>query len=477
MKHILLVLSFVALSLGTFAADGYSIKLNFSDLTDSKVFLAHYYGKPLPTIYKIDSASVDKNGQATLSSDHEIIGGIYLVILDGNTNYFEFLLDNGDKLDISLSKDKLPLGVKFKNNPENEQFLEYAKYLSNVAQLHQQYIKDLAKAKTSKDTAAIQQKVSSMTKDVIAYRNNYISKHPKTLLASIFNAMKTPDVPQGTHYLPDGSVDSTFGYKYYKEHYWDNFDFTDDRLTYTPIYENKLEEYFDRLVVSIPDSVIKEADELIAKTRKSKEIFKYTLHWLAKYTQESNIMGMDAVFVHIVEQYYMKGDAFWLNQGTLEKYIQRARSIAPNVIGNVGPELNAVGIDGKEHSLHGVDAKYTLLVFWSPDCGHCREIIPKVDSVYKALNLKKKGMKVYAFNVDRETERWEKEIEKDKLNDWIHVYDPERTTGYKAEYDVYGTPVIYLLDEKKIIQGKRLGPENIGVIVDILEQETKEKKS
>ena len=48
------------------AREGYRIQVKFTNTTDSMVFLTHYYGKPLPTIYKSDSARIDKNGVAVL---------------------------------------------------------------------------------------------------------------------------------------------------------------------------------------------------------------------------------------------------------------------------------------------------------------------------------------------------------------------------------------------------------------------------
>ena len=56
----------------------------------------------------------------------------------------------------------------------------------------------------------------------------------------------------------------------------------------------------------------------------------------------------DADFVYLVEKYFMKGDAYWLSQEDLQKYIDRVQKIAPNVIGNVGPEITMQDIDGKE---------------------------------------------------------------------------------------------------------------------------------
>lgn len=471
MKQFLLLLLILSGSYTTtFAADGYTIKLKFTDYTDKKVFLAHYYGKPLPTIYKVDSASVDKDGKVTLKSDKEIIGGLYLLILEGNSNYYEFLLDNGQQMEMTATAAKLPFDVTFKNSVENERFFKYMNHLKDIGDQHQQLTGDLGAAKTAKDSAIVQGKMKELGTSVSTYRKDYISKYPGTMLTNIFKALEMPVIPEVKK--KDGTRDNEQWYRNYKKSYWDNVAFDDERLVYTPLLGNKLEEYFTKLVSAIPDTFNAEADLIIKKARASKEVFKYVVHWLTTYAQESDIMGMDAVFVHIVENYYMKGDAFWLSQGTLDKYIERARSIAPNVIGNLAPELKMKKMDGTDITLSSVNAKYTLLVFWSPDCGHCVDVVPRLDSAIKAAGLDKKGLKVVGFNIDRETEKWKKVIQDKKLNSWIHVYDPERTSNYKAQYDVYGTPSIYLLDEKKIIRGKKLDHTNMVIVVDILEGKT-----
>ncbi len=470
MKYFLLgLLLWSGIGQPVMAKDGYHIRVKFTDVNDSLVYLAHYYGEPLPTIYKLDSAKLNKNGEALLESREKTLGGIYILLLSDNTTYMEFLLNNGDDIGITASAKNLPTGVKFTNSPENERFIAYVSNLEEYAKKQQGYKEALAKAKTKADSTGIFEKSAADGKRVADYRSDYIRKYPHTLLSAIFLALETPIVPEGKHYLPDGQEDSLFAYNYYRAHYWDGFDFQDDRLINTPIYDGKLSNYFNNVIPHIPDTVEAEADMLLAKTRGTQELFKYTLHWLAQYSQESKYMGMDEVFVYLVENYYMKGDATWLTPGTLEKYIDKARKIAPNVIGNIAPEVKMVDIDNKEHSLLGVKSKYTLLVFWSPECGHCLSEIPKVDSVYQAV-LKDKGVKVFAVRTEGDTSLWRKEIEKDNLGDWINVYDPKHTSDYRAKYDVYGTPKIFLLDDKKIIRGKKLDHTNIARVIEILEE-------
>ena len=473
----LIALLFIAgIAQPALARDGYHIQLKFTDMKDTMVFLAHYFGKPLPTIYKADSAHFDKNGVAVMDSKEKTVGGIYLILLSDKKTYFEFLLNNGDDMTITATAEKLPTGIKFKGSPENDRFMEYVGFLKDFGAKQQELQKQLETAKSKDDTAEVRKKGMAESKKLTDYRHDYIAKYPNTLLTNIFQSLEVPQVPEGKHYLADGTtLDSNFAYTYYKAHYWDGFNFQDDRLIHTPIFDGKLDEYINKMTLPWPDSVEHEADWLLKKTRGTKELFKYTLWWLTHNVENSKIMGMDEVFVYLVENYYMKGDATWLSNEDLQKYSERAQKIAPNVIGNIAPEVKTFDvITKKEQSLLNTKAKYTLLIFWSPGCGHCITEMPIIDSLYKA-SLKAKGVKIFSV-ITEEEKKLEDFMKKNKLEGWEITSDPDHTSDFRSKYDVYSTPTIYLLDEKKIIRGKRLDHSNIPSIIDFLEKKEKREK-
>jgi thiol-disulfide isomerase/thioredoxin len=483
MKRITLIalLCLTGMAQMAFARDGYRIQVKFTDIRDSVkdsvAYLVHYYGKPLPTIFKTDSAHIDKNGVATIQSKDSILGGIYMILLSDRSTHFEFLLNNGDDMSITAATKDLPSGVKFKNSPENDRFQQYVDYLKAFGDRQQAMQKEFKEAKTTEDTAAVRKKFKTASDELVAYRRDYVKKYPGTLLTTIFNALEMPQLPEGKHYFPGTNVeDTTFAYTYMKAHYWDGFDFHDDRLVNTPIYDGKIDEYMNRRIYQWPDSVEHESDMLLAKARGTKDMFHYTLWWLTRNAENSKIMGMDEVFVYLVENYYMKGDAVWLTNDELAKYTDRASKIAPNVIGNVAPEINLPSpVSKKNESMTALKAKYTLLVFWSPECGHCQIEIPKIDSAYRA-GLKDKGLRIYAVATEGDEKKLTEFINKNKLTDWVHVYDPEHVGDWRAKYDVYSTPTIYLLDEKKIIRGKRLDHTNIGAVMEMTEKKGKTTK-
>lgn len=480
MKRFTFMMAVLLFSMATrsVARDGYKITLKVPTIKDSMVYLVHYYGKPLPTIYKRDSARLDKKGVALFqSTDPDFVGGIYMMLLSDKKTYFEFLLDKGDEFIITADMNNLPHGVTFTGSPENDRFKEYTGFLEGYGARQQNIQKEYKTAKTTEDSLTIRKKSAAMAKELTTFRKEHVKKYPGTLLSSIFSSLEIPQVPDGPHYLADGkTIDSNFAYNYYKAHYWDNFNLQDDRLIHTPVFDSRLDEYMNKLVLPWPDSLIKEANFLLGKARGTKEMFKYTLWWLTRMTESSKVMGVDEVFVYLVENYYMKGDATWLASDELNKYIDRAMKIAPNVIGNLAPQIKLPRFDGekKEESLLDLKAKYTLLVFYAPTCGHCREEMPRVDSIYRAV-LKGKGMKIYAVSTENDPTAAKDFIKRYKLEDWVTTWDPDHTGDWRAKYDVYSTPSLYLLDEKKIIRGKRLDHSNIAAVVEMLERRQKDK--
>ena len=102
--------------------------------------------------------------------------------------------------------------------------------------------------------------------------------------------------------------------------------------------------------------------------------------------------------------------------------------------------------------------------------------VPKIDSMYHA-ELKAKGVKLIGVRTDDPVETWKKFIKDHHLTEWLHLYDPDRSSGYYNKYDVRTTPSIYLLDENKIIIGKRLDHSNIATVIDINERKKAQQSS
>lgn len=473
LSFILSIFSLFLLSTSAEAKDGFKINIHFTDVQeDAKVFLCHYFGKG-GTVFKDDSITL-KQGRGIIESKEKIVGGIYILLFADQSANMELILQNGDDFSLMTTKKDFATNLKLKGKSENDLFYGYQRFLVDYGKGFNTLKTAYQEAKNKEDSTAIGKLMGDKGKELTNYRKGIIKTHPKTFLASLFRALAEPEVPDYKDWPlnEEGKKDSTYPSRYYQNHYWDGYDFQDDRLIFTPMYEPKLKNYMDNWVVPIPDTVMKVCDELLKKAEGTTETFKYTLWYLTRWAETSKIMGMEEVFVYLVEEYYITGKAKWLKPEQLQKYIKRAEDIAPNMIGKPAMDIRVRNMANQVTPLSSVNAKYTLLVFYEADCGHCKKELPKLDSLYKT-ELYKYGLQIFAVESSNEVDKWKKLVKEKNLKfGWIHTYDPDRSTNFRKFYDVYVTPTIYLLDEKKTIIGRRVNHSNI---LDVIKNHEKRK--
>jgi thiol-disulfide isomerase/thioredoxin len=396
------------------------------------------------------------------------------LIVPPSKKYFELLIDKEQTFSFETdTTSKMVEHMKIKGSDDNAMFYKYLDYISVKGNEAEPLRKRMAKIKEDslmqikkKDSLKIlQDKISAIDKDVQNYQEKVIKDHPESFLSVIFKAQKDITVPE-TPILPNGRKDSTFPYSYYKNHYWDNIPLSDDRILRTPLFHNKLKYYLDKVVIQHPDSIIKETEWLIQQTKGNKEMFKYIVWYTTTTYETSNIMGMDAVFVHLVENYYATWKAYWVDSTTNKKIIHRGFLLKPLLLEKPAPGLVLQDSLDKNVSLYEVKSKYTVVIFWDPDCGHCQKIVPKLKEIYDS-KLKAKGVTVYAVQIEDKDDKW-KQFVKEKKLDWINVRDKYKNYYLHDLYDIYSTPVIYILDENKRIKAKRIDVEQLDGFIDHL---------
>ncbi len=444
----------------TNADGGYKIRARITGVADSACYLGHYYGQHQ---YIDDTAIASPKGELLFQGKDALPGGIYFIVIP-KKKFFEFIIDKEQELSFETDTTDLVKYMKIKGSYDNKQFYDYLNYANVNSKVYDALKKRMEANKGNEDsTSAIKKQMEKIDGQVKEYKVNFIKSNPKSFMSYIFTASRDPEVPEPPT-LPNGRKDSTFKYFYYKNHYWDNIDFNNENILRTPVLYNRINNFFTNVVVQIPDSINVEADKLVERARANKEIFKYVV-WYITYTYEiSKIMGFDAIFVHMVETYYMTNQCFWMSDTLLNNITKRAMKLKPILIGKEAPPLIMQDTSLQLQSLHGVKAKYTVLLFWDYECSHCKVEIPKLVEFYneKKADL---GIGVFAVCTDTNMAEMKKFIRKNKMP-FVNVNGPRAVTPHFADtYDIYSTPVIYLLDEKKIILAKRIDVENIEDII------------
>ena len=431
------------------AQEGYELRFKINGLKDSLVHIANYYGEKQ---YLKDSAYADANGNILFKGAESLPGGIYLFVFPNKT-YFEFLIDKEQKFNLECQMGNVIETMKIKGSNDNVLFYEYLKFIQDRSkEVEPLKAQRKAMADNHQPTDSLDEKIKAIDKLVIDFKTNFINTHPDCILSAIFKGSQDPEVPE-LPIKPDGSRDSAFAYYYYRNHYFDKLDLSDERLLRSPIYHNKLQYFTKNLMIQIPDSIIPMADMLVNAASRNKETFKYMVWFLTNTYETSNIMGMDQVFVHLVKNYYTKEKAYWVDETTLYKINDRARILEPILLGKKVKNLILTDSSGVYQALYNVNTPYTILYFWDPDCGHCKKATPKVKAYYD--KVKSKGVQVYAVCTEVEMEKWKNYIKENKL-DWINVADPKLQNNFREEFDIKTTPQIFILDKDKKILAKKI---------------------
>ncbi len=483
MKKITLFIVAIVISSAAFSQkDVFNIKLKIDGMQDSACYLINYFGKQR---YFKDTATFNKDGLAVFSGPKHHTGGIYGVYTGGKL-LFELVINKEPEIELSTDTNDYINNMIVKKSAENKVFFDHLKFIDAKQKETLSIRNKLNDSDTpEKEKTEIRAKLTATGKEINNFRLKVIKDKPNLFVSVIFKTMREPETPEFKDIKSD-SLRRIKQYYYVKNHYFDDVDFSDARINYTPLYHNKIEKYFKSIVIPSPDSIIKEADILIAKAKANKETFKYTVHYLLSHYERSKIMGMDAVFAHIGLNYYTHDQATWVDSAQIEKIQERSRKISPLLLGKSAINLTLLDTSGKNWiSMNNIETDYLLLIFWDPDCGHCKKELPKILSYTDSI----KGlvdMKVYAVS-SHHNEEWKKFIRENKL-DFINVAVPMdvykdqqkatdliiqgktdlRSLNYHTTYDVYSTPQIYLLDRSKKILAKKL---DAALLKEVIEKE------
>ncbi len=436
----------------------FRVTLNAPQFKSGIAYLTYHSGANLNVE---DSAAMSNKGIAVFKGSRKLPGGIYTIVFPGKRLRSDFFISKEQI--ISIKADTTDLINKFvvTGSKENILFAQYQKFTAAKGRLIETERVAYTKSSTKEDSIAHEKKYNQYQKELNEYRNGIIKQSPKSMLAILLTAMKDPQI---LITKPVTRKDSLDNYNYYKTHYWDGVTFMDEQVIRTPFFLPKLERYYRETIIQVPDSIIKDIDYKLLLARSCPEMYKFLLNWLTDEYINPKYMGQDAIFVHLFEKYHSKGLTNWLNEKQMQTISRRAYMLMANLIGEKAANLEMIDSTGKPTPLYDVNADYTVVCFWDPGCGHCKEEVPRLDSVYQA-SWKQHDVKIYAVLSEDAKAEWIKYTKEHHLTDWVHVYQTKemeqadyaaQKAGFRQLYDVTMTPMLYLLDKEKRIIGKKL---------------------
>ncbi|MDR3339674.1 MAG: TlpA family protein disulfide reductase, partial [Candidatus Symbiothrix sp.] len=445
-NYLVLTLLFSATSfLSRADNDTVHIAVSAPQLPGQEIFLCSYFNG---LIYKQDSIFLSPQGEGVFHKDKTFPEGQYLMLLKDN-RHIDFLLSKDQQFTIRTDTTDLIHKTQIEGAEQTEALLSYSQFINGEQKKRQKIINDFRSLPEDKrDLAAAEADLAVLNEEVKKYQTDFHTRFEGKWVDLFLRSVEP--VTTGPFPFPKTQAEYDAELNYQKYHYFDNIDLQDRRFWQTNHFPEKVITYLEKQVAQIPDTLANAASGLLARTIGDSICFQLMLNKLITYSSTSNIMGMENVWMKLVEDYYHKGLVTWGDSTHFADITSEYNKRRFNRIGMTAHDIGLQSADGKNFKLHDLGKKYTLLYFYEPSCGHCIKTTPEL---YEKIYLKyaEKGLDIAAIYIYTDKKEWLDYIEKNRLkgSHWHNLWDPEHQSAFYLYYDTTTTPGIYLLDENK----------------------------
>lgn len=248
---------------------------------------------------------------------------------------------------------------------------------------------------------------------------------------------------------------------YLVNHFWDNLDFASDKRLGQ---QGFLEQAFANFLSVMPIADVKDQESAVAnlmdKVAVDKEAYKNIAGIAEKYLYEpESPVASDSIYELFLDKMLSQkvfDDIYKVRLSAQKEAVTRNRE------GLIASDFNYSTPSSSKTSLYAtaVPGKYLMMIFYDPDCDHCREVMRSLTANAKVMTRIGSGdIKVLAVYSGDDKELWEERIA-EQPSDWIVGYE-DGTMQDEGIYILRQMPTIYILDQNKRVVRKEVRPDEI----------------
>ncbi|MFN8393615.1 MAG: TlpA disulfide reductase family protein [Bacteroidia bacterium] len=399
-------------------------------------------------------------GKVHYEKPEPIQGGLYYFVFPDQRTFFQFLLDKDQVLRMKTDAADPIKFMTIEGSEDNQLFYQNLQYEANFKTRFDSIEAAIKALPTnSPNLSYLTGQKDKMIADRKAHVAGFAKNYPNSFFTVFKMAGQNPELP--TPKKANGTIDTLKQLVMYRNAYFENTDLGDERLIRTPVVPNKLKTYITQLTPQNSDSIIKQADVLIAKARNCPECFKFMVNWIAIQYEKPTFMGGEAVLVHLVDKYFTDDiSEKWFpgKPEELAKIRKKVNEMRPSLLGKIGQDLRAKNLNGEYESLYDLKTPIKIVFMYSASCSHCQERAPVMREVYDKWKDK---IDVYALCLDDDEVKWRGFVTKYHIEPFHNIFDPKMESRYYYKYHVDITPECYVLDQNNKIVAKDLHPNQL----------------
>ncbi len=276
--------------------------------------------------------------------------------------------------------------------------------------------------------------------------NDYIEqttgKHPDMFATDIMQAAYIPFL--------NAELPPSKRSEYIKAHYFDHNFFKEPSLIKTNILTRKVIDYLslyrgNQLSPREQEhEFTKAVDSILLYAYINKEVYDFVLHYLIKGFES---FKMEQVLAHIADHHLNKNRC----ENNNSQYKKQLAGYSKFSIGKKIPAFN-IEHQGENISLSHIEEPNKLIMFWASWCPHCKELIVKLDKLYR--EQKAKNWEVISISLDTNKADYYNFIEQHQFS-WINYTDFKGWSSPLAQqFNIFATPTILMIDKKNQIIAK-----------------------
>lgn len=346
--------------------------------------------------------------------------GMYLIGVN-ESNHVPILLDNEPLIELSANGPKMETNLKYLQSKQN---IAYIDYIPKEIKINNAI--RAAHKKEGNDSTTIQLKESRLAE----MRDSIRKVYSGTFLDKLIG-WKSDILPLR------------------KSTFWNNFDFNDTSIVRCTVLNDRIQRYMRKFSKGENPGYIQCIEEILSKASINDAVYEFAVYQMITGFFES---GMDNITAYLIDQ-KLNGES--CGEDDIHKLLTKtANSIQQLTIGHNPPNFQAKLRDGSTFELKSAVAKnkYTVLMFWSSWCEHCKAAAPEIKAFHEK-NSKNKIMLI-GYSLDNNQQMWENALNERSFT-FPNIFGGKQWDSPVSKlYKVNKTPLFFVLDQSGTLQLK-----------------------
>lgn len=389
----------------------------------------------------------------TIRNTKSIVGGIYYLYFPKSKQKIQFILEDKDTVLLEINGLDYLQTAKI-NTTKNKILLDYQRLERSLSRYDSSYAAEL---KMGKKFNQIQKAAYFKIKSdsLIAFRKASLKGFKVSDALSIyFNTLN----------LLDASIPNKRDYQA-RANFLKQFDLNEPKLFFTPLMRPILVEYLSFYPLQ-GDTLTHGLDEVFKKLLCTNKAYPFVFDYFTKVFKNREVLNNTGAYSYLINKYVKNNGCAFLEKNVKQAYLNELTQIQAQQINAPVMNLELEDTVGVKKSLlsFAKNFNYTVLIFFDPNCEHCKVEVPKMDSTIHMLE-KELMVTIGKFAVCNEPNMtltgWKDFIYTHHLNlNYEHVLMNNDIELRKA-FDAFSNPLFFLIDKEGVLLAKKISPNTL----------------